>query len=305
MEPLENPYAVLGLPQDAGASDAPGFDAELRKAYRKKALLFHPDKNVNKPAAEREAAAASYERVRRAFALLGDAAARRAFDELEEARREREARLGEQTAKRRRMVEELERRERDAFTAAAAEASLAEKKARLARELERLRRERTREAPADGRPSTSAPSAALDSQDEARTIRVSWRVPDGDDGDIHSADSLRRVFEKFGAVEDVVRRVKKGKGSALVQMANRADAVKASRRTLALGDAMQSPLAASLLVPEPAACSGGRPVVAGATGGAGAGSGVAAGVMNSRDFENVVLAKMRRAAERRRMAAEE
>lgn len=68
MEPLENPYAVLGLPQDAGASDAPGFDAELRKAYRKKALLFHPDKNVNKPAAEREAAAASWRRSARATA---------------------------------------------------------------------------------------------------------------------------------------------------------------------------------------------------------------------------------------------
>ena len=129
-------------------------------------------------------------------------------------------------------------------------------------------------------------------------MRVSWRLPEGGDDDRHSAGELRRIFERFGAVEDVVRRVKKGKGSAVVQMASRAAAVSAARRTLALGDALDGPLRVGLLVPEEGDLG------AGGAAPAGAGAGIGA-VMNNGDFENVVMAKLKRAAERRRMAAAE
>jgi len=49
---------------------------EIQKAYRNKSLLYHPDKNPD------PSAAALLDGVQRAYTVLSDAAARKAYDEL-------------------------------------------------------------------------------------------------------------------------------------------------------------------------------------------------------------------------------
>jgi len=61
-------YEVLGVERDATAS-------EIRKAYRKQALLSHPDKNPGDPAAE-----ALFHKVAISYAILGDADKRARYD---------------------------------------------------------------------------------------------------------------------------------------------------------------------------------------------------------------------------------
>lgn len=61
-----DPYQVLGVTQDAG-------DAEIRRAYRRLARQFHPDRNQGDPAAE-----ARFKEVQEAYERIGTAEAREA-----------------------------------------------------------------------------------------------------------------------------------------------------------------------------------------------------------------------------------
>lgn len=60
-------YQTLGLEKTAS-------DADIRKAYRKLALQFHPDKN------QAEGATEAFQKVGTAFAILSDPAKRRQYD---------------------------------------------------------------------------------------------------------------------------------------------------------------------------------------------------------------------------------
>jgi molecular chaperone DnaJ len=61
-------YEVLGLAKDAGAED-------LKKAYRKMAMQFHPDRNPNDPTAEQK-----FREVNEAYDVLKDDQKRSAYD---------------------------------------------------------------------------------------------------------------------------------------------------------------------------------------------------------------------------------
>jgi len=65
----EDYYKTLGVSRDAG------LDA-IRKAFRRLALRFHPDKNPGNPAAEKK-----FKEVSEAFEVLSDPAKRKAYDE--------------------------------------------------------------------------------------------------------------------------------------------------------------------------------------------------------------------------------
>ena len=58
--PSEDPYEVLGVPRNAS-------DAELKRAYKEKALLHHPDKNHDDPNAT-----PTFQKIAQAYALLSD-----------------------------------------------------------------------------------------------------------------------------------------------------------------------------------------------------------------------------------------
>lgn len=67
-------YSVLGVERDA-------TDAQLRKAYRKMAIKYHPDKN---PGDEKEQAEAMFKEVARAYDVLSDAEKRQIYDKFGE-----------------------------------------------------------------------------------------------------------------------------------------------------------------------------------------------------------------------------
>lgn len=72
---MVNHYSVLGVPRDAS-------DADIKKAYRKEALKWHPDKNPeNKEMAERK-----FKAVSQAFKVLSDPDERAHFDRYGEER---------------------------------------------------------------------------------------------------------------------------------------------------------------------------------------------------------------------------
>ena len=66
----ENLYNILGVRKSATIK-------EIKKAYRRRALESHPDKNLNVPPEE---AAAEFQRVVHAFEILSDKNARRHYD---------------------------------------------------------------------------------------------------------------------------------------------------------------------------------------------------------------------------------
>jgi DnaJ-class molecular chaperone len=64
----DNPYEVLGVPADAAEND-------IRSAYRKLAMRYHPDRNPDDSAAEEK-----FKQVSEAYATLRDPEARSRFD---------------------------------------------------------------------------------------------------------------------------------------------------------------------------------------------------------------------------------
>lgn len=65
---LDNPYQVLGVPRDADQE-------EIKRAYRKLALKYHPDRNPGDDAAEEK-----FKQISEAYATLRDEASRARFD---------------------------------------------------------------------------------------------------------------------------------------------------------------------------------------------------------------------------------
>ena len=125
-----DPYRVLGIEQKPNLTDG-----EIKKAYRKKALVLHPDKRKE---SERETAQREFDQLQKAYDILLDPEARAALENLAKARAARKSRDDQQDAKRRKLREDLERRERAATMHKNEEE---EAKDRLQAELARLRRD--------------------------------------------------------------------------------------------------------------------------------------------------------------------
>lgn len=63
-------YEVLGVPKDASESD-------IKKAYRKAAMKYHPDKFANSSEAEKKDAEDKFKEINEAYEILSDPQMRR------------------------------------------------------------------------------------------------------------------------------------------------------------------------------------------------------------------------------------
>ena len=64
-------YLILDIPQNANLE-------EIKRAYRKKALLYHPDRNLNKETSEDYEL--KFKKVSEAYQILSDPVAREKYD---------------------------------------------------------------------------------------------------------------------------------------------------------------------------------------------------------------------------------
>ncbi|GMH44070.1 hypothetical protein BSKO_12004 [Bryopsis sp. KO-2023] len=221
MDVNSNPYELLGL-----ESGVESTESEIKKAYRKKALVKHPDKNPNANPEE-------FLQIQQAYDLLSDEGAKRALDGLLRARAAREERLSHQTEKRRKMRSDLERKERESLEQQEAETRL---KANLKAELDRLR-EKLEKTQSQKHTHIHAPNSNLNSnsssqlhqknaEELSRMVKLSW---DGETS--FTENELMALFAGLGSIQSVVmksnkkeKKTKKKKrkgGSALLVMASK------------------------------------------------------------------------------------
>ena len=66
-------YTLLGINKNA-------TESEIKKAYKKCALKYHPDRNPN----NKEAAEAKFKEISKAYQVLGDSSKRRTYDQFGE-----------------------------------------------------------------------------------------------------------------------------------------------------------------------------------------------------------------------------
>ncbi|XP_061364972.1 uncharacterized protein LOC133308369 [Gastrolobium bilobum] len=220
-------YVVLGLP--SGEEGSKLTEKEIVKAYKSKAFELHPDKRPDDPNA-----ASDFQQLQTSYGILRDDKARKLFDDHLRVKRDHQRRLSQRDGKRRKMVSDLEQRERDA-SAPDPSVKEREKEARISRQFkEEIAMIRAMHAKKVQVPDASATKKEREGAsggggigiglNKENVLKVSWEKF----GEDYSSDKLRELFSKFGEVEDVVMKVGKKRGSALVVMATREGAVAAT-----------------------------------------------------------------------------
>ena len=295
-------YVILDVAEDAS-------EKEILKAYRKKALKCHPDKNPDNPKAAEE-----FHLLSRALEVLSDEAARKAYDNVLKARRAAAERHRALDEKRKKFKEDLESKERRlAEREAALKKQSAEDRAakNLAAEIDRLKKEGNsllmqeqerlvdeimKEATRVGGVGGIGGKTKNAGSEELRTLKVKWKASKTDDtnGGYDQA-RISKIFSKYGVVKTVVVSAKK-KGSALVEF----ESQDAAKMALELETGLpQNPVKIQRI-------GGGETEGEGVDGTTTTSSSSKSASMgtptsNERDFESLVVRKMRQAEERKRL----
>jgi len=270
-------YLLLEVEHDADSKT-------IKKAYRKKALTCHPDKNPdNKQAVE------LFHQLSDALEVLTDEATRLAYDNLLKARKAAELRVRQLDSKRRKLREELEEREKSHTDELV---SRYHEEDKLAKEIERLRKEGSKqleeeqEAMRKQMREEMLGNPKVDTNEDVPRVKVKW---DKKSDCQYNRDLLERIFLKYGTVTAIVINHKKG-GSALVEFDNMTSAKMAVNIETGM---LENRLTVKPLWEENAqtsvntdSTSSGRP-------------GVSVG-LNS-DFESLVMRKLRQEEERKRL----
>lgn len=119
-----NLYELFDLNKECTESD-------IKKAFRKKALIHHPDKNPDDPKAKE-----IFQKLSKALEILTDEKARASYDKILQAKIDREIRDRKFDAKRKKFKDNLEQKEKFAE-----QVTIIEEEERLKREIERIRKE--------------------------------------------------------------------------------------------------------------------------------------------------------------------
>lgn len=106
-------------------------EAEIKKSYRKKALIYHPDKNPDNPKANE-----IFQKLSKALEVLTDKDARASYDKILNARKEREIKYRKLDDKRRKLKDDLEAQER-----LNQDILVRNEEEKLKQEIERIRKE--------------------------------------------------------------------------------------------------------------------------------------------------------------------
>ncbi|XP_017040054.1 dnaJ homolog subfamily C member 17 [Drosophila ficusphila] len=279
-----NLYDLLGISLEADQN-------EIRKAYRKKALDCHPDKNPDNPKAVER-----FHELSKALEILSDESARAAYDKVLKAKKAAELRSRQLDGKRQKLKQELEERERAALhklaksqpystVAKSDEEILQEQIERLRREGSRLLEEEQRAMQEQFLRNHAEKQRVLQQPakfDSAQhRIKMKWKAEPGQD---YTQEQLLKYLKKYGDVVALVVNSKK-RGRAMVELATReaCDMVLAYEK----GDPAK-PLHFEWVKPpadEKQQCKGST---VGST-------------ASSTDYEDLVMRKMRQAEERKKL----
>jgi len=284
-------YELLGV-------EVTSDEKTIKKAYRKKALTCHPDKNPDdKKAIE------LFHQLSDALEVLTDENTRKAYDNVLKARKAQEIRVRAMDAKRQKLKDKLDKGEK--LHEQEMEMKMDEE-AKLAAEIERLRKEGSRqlEEEQEAMKRQMAEEARVKVADPATSgaarLKVRW------DRKVlswpYDKDNLVSIFSKYGEVTAVVVNSKKG-GSALVEFANLTEAQMAAKietgfpgNKLSIKPLWEEESAAGN--PGVAKASNGNSDVIDLTGPQGCQGAL------SNDFESLVMRNMRQAEERRQLIAQ-
>ena len=192
-------YKLLGVTTDA-------CENTIKKAYRKKALSCHPDKNPDNPKA-----AELFHQLSQALSVLTNEDERNAFDNLLKAKKANKIRNDQLDSKRKKMKDDLEARER-AAQYNKDDVVLSEKK--LAAEIERLQKEGKRQMEEENEKlikmmeeeinnSTSQQNPSNYMDNSSTKLKVRWKQSSKSNSK-YDEDTLRTIFCKYGDVGDII-----------------------------------------------------------------------------------------------------
>ncbi|XP_017771679.1 PREDICTED: dnaJ homolog subfamily C member 17 [Nicrophorus vespilloides] len=265
----EDLYELLGIEIESSTND-------IKKAYRKKALNCHPDKNPDNPNA-----AAEFHRLTKILEVLTDETARKAYDRVLKGKKEAALRHKQLDSKRQKLKEDLEARER--VVSKGVQKSDADK---LKEEIERLRKEGSKLVQDEMESVMSeirsqANKVQEDTWDSAKNrIKIKWKANKNDPNNGgYNQELLQRFLSKYGDIVVMVMSPKKT-GSALVEFATKRAAEMAVQIEKGLAD---NPLELTWVNGPPASVNRQSTTI------------------KDSDFESIVLTKMRQAEERKRL----
>uniref|UniRef100_A0A667YUM7 DnaJ (Hsp40) homolog, subfamily C, member 17 n=1 Tax=Myripristis murdjan TaxID=586833 RepID=A0A667YUM7_9TELE len=263
--------------------------AQIKKAYRQKALTCHPDKNPDNPKA-----AELFHQLSQALEVLTDAAARAAYDKICAAKKQAEERNRKLDDKRKKIKLDLETRERQAEAQSQEEVKISRT---LEEEIARLREEGSRQLQEEQRLIREQIQREREAQCSKSNVtpklKLKWKCKKDDETNGgYSQDTLSRLLQKYGDVLNVIVSSKK-KGSAVVEFATVRAADLAFKNESGLHE---NPLKISWLE--------GQPEAAEQVSQTGQFTSSQGSLSSERDYESVVLMRMRQAAERQRLIEE-
>ncbi|XP_015253826.1 dnaJ homolog subfamily C member 17 [Cyprinodon tularosa] len=285
-------YGLLGIESTATTK-------EIKKAYRQKALTCHPDKNPDNPKA-----AELFHQLSQALEVLTDAAAKAAYDKICAAKKQAEERNKKLDDKRKKIKLDLEARERQAEAQSQEEVQitrtleeeitrLREEGSRQLEEEQRLIREqiqREREAQLQPGDHTHRGGVRYSQSNVTPKLKLKWKCKKDDEmNGGYSQEVLLKLFHKYGDVLNVIVSSKK-KGSAVVEFAS----VKAAELAVKNESGLSvNPLKITWLE--------GQPEAVPAASQSGLFISSQGSLSNERDYETIVMMRMRQAAERQKL----
>ncbi|KAF6212171.1 hypothetical protein GE061_012692 [Apolygus lucorum] len=202
---------------------------DIKKAYRKKALKCHPDKNPDNPNAVK-----LFLELSTALEILIDETLRAKYDKLLTGRQAAKIRHDALDSKRRKLKEDLEARERMGGSTISRDKSSKTAEEKLKAEVEKLRKEGSRQLLEEMqkvkeqiRAEMFARHSDLEEDGSAYRLKVKWKSDKTDDSNGgYDSENLHKIFSKYGNISCIVVSQKK-KGSALLEFETKSSAVKA------------------------------------------------------------------------------